>query len=425
MPLPSQAPRPGQSGPRFTGGRSRRRANNAAKRVFGILLLAGLIGGGYYLLSRETPEPASANSTPNTIASSEPDRERTLPRINPPTIPQRGPNAGPVVRPRPATGNADRSSPIRTSTEPSTPTGANTNPITNTTGTTPTRRESPPSRTTRQTTPSVEAEKAPPPPKSQAATLIEQGEDELARNRPLRARETFNRALHHTSASEVDRAAAREQLSMIAQEILFSPQMVPGDPLVISYEVKPGDALSLIPRSVNARTEWQFIQRINRIDNPSRIRPGQTLKVVQGPFHAVIDKSEFRLDLYADAFDPDGNRLFIRSFDVGLGEYGSTPIGTWTVRTNSKLIDPSWTNPRSGERFDAADPDNPIGEHWIGLEGTDEQTSLMTGYGIHGTIEPESIGDEASMGCVRLRKNDVELLYELLMPEHSTVAIVE
>jgi lipoprotein-anchoring transpeptidase ErfK/SrfK len=46
----------------------------------------------------------------------------------------------------------------------------------------------------------------------------------------------------------------------------------------------------------------------------------------------------------------------------------------------------------------------------------------MIGYGIHGTIEQDSIGRQASMGCIRMRPDDVALVYEMLS-EHSTVQI--
>jgi lipoprotein-anchoring transpeptidase ErfK/SrfK len=36
------------------------------------------------------------------------------------------------------------------------------------------------------------------------------------------------------------------------------------------------------------------------------------------------------------------------------------------------------------------------------------------GYGIHGTNAPRSIGKAASHGCIRMRKHDVEELFELI-----------
>ena len=36
------------------------------------------------------------------------------------------------------------------------------------------------------------------------------------------------------------------------------------------------------------------------------------------------------------------------------------------------------------------------------------------GYGIHGTNVPSSIGKAASHGCVRMRKQDLEELFEMV-----------
>ena len=62
------------------------------------------------------------------------------------------------------------------------------------------------------------------------------------------------------------------------------------------------------------------------------------------------------------------------------------------------------------------------GEHWLGLQAIDGQKN--EGYGIHGTIDPSSIGSEKSMGCVRLSKDDVALVWEMLEDGVSVVRIV-
>ena len=36
----------------------------------------------------------------------------------------------------------------------------------------------------------------------------------------------------------------------------------------------------------------------------------------------------------------------------------------------------------------------------------------LRGYGIHGTDQPDSIGHALSTGCIRLRNDDVERLFE-------------
>ena len=39
---------------------------------------------------------------------------------------------------------------------------------------------------------------------------------------------------------------------------------------------------------------------------------------------------------------------------------------------------------------------------------------LGDGYALHGTNKPESIGQAVSHGCVRLRNEDIEKLYEMV-----------
>ena len=47
--------------------------------------------------------------------------------------------------------------------------------------------------------------------------------------------------------------------------------------------------------------------------------------------------------------------------------------------------------------------DNPLGRRWIGLN--------LRGFGIHSTNRPDSIGHNASHGCIRLRNRDIEELF--------------
>jgi len=255
---------------------------------------------------------------------------------------------------------------------------------------------------------------------------IKWGLEAVEQNRLVDARRLLTEALVDERCAASDRPYLRETLTGINERLLFSPTISSEDPLVSRYVIEPGDALSRIPRKTGADVDWRFIQRINRISDPRRIRVGQTLKIVKGPFHAVVDKSDYRMDVFAAVPTSEGGgAVYVRSFPVGLGELDSTPTGEWVVRDASKLMNPDWTNPRTGERFDKNDPDNPIGERWIGLAGTDAETEALSGYGIHGTIEPSSIGQQRSMGCVRLLDEDVELVYEMLTEGTSRVAIVE
>ncbi len=417
MALASQNARSTTTSRVYTSRRSSRRVNRT-RRFVGLGALAVLlISVGMWWLSRE-PSPAGADPAPGAIL--DPLNADTSPSVTtrPPTNAAASPgfnisnNLASNNTPAPAT----------------TPPPANTSADVLTMGVPVTSRPEPASGVSAPARTPDEPRSSQPRPSSSAAgavaSLIEDSENALAANEPLVARVLLNRALHDSRAAESDRRAIRARLAAINEELLFSPRIVDGDPLVSRYTIASGDSLARIAARENLNVDWRLLQRVNRIADPRRIRVGQTIKLVRGPFYARISKADYRLDLYAG--DPENSAdpgLFIRSFNVGLGQYGSTPTGSWIVRRNSKLINPPWTNPQTGKHYSADNPENPIGEHWIGLEGTDDSTAALAGYGLHGTIDPGSIGTQASMGCVRLEASDIELLYELLVEGVSRVTI--
>lgn len=69
------------------------------------------------------------------------------------------------------------------------------------------------------------------------------------------------------------------------------------------------------------------------------------------------------------------------------------------------------------------DKDNVLGTRWMSLQAANP-TNAVRGYGLHGTWEPETIGRQASAGCVRLLNNEVEELF-LLVPIGTRVVITE
>jgi len=251
------------------------------------------------------------------------------------------------------------------------------------------------------------------------------------------ARTLLNRVLLDRRTPESERPALRRWMSELSDVLAFSPTIAQGDPYAAAYTVVGGDSLPVINRKLGLTTEYMLIARINKLTDPSRIQVGQKLKTLSGPFHAVVSKSAFRMDVYAGdppspgsvgmstlACGAEPGWVYIRSFMVGLGADDGTPVANFVVKNGSKLVNPLWRNPRTGQKFEADDPKNPIGERWIGLEGLDDASKAHTGFGVHGTVEPESIGRSLSMGCIRLGAQDVELVYELLAPKVSVVKIV-
>lgn len=234
-----------------------------------------------------------------------------------------------------------------------------------------------------------------------------------AQNELLEARARYNQALKIGLPLE-EREATRVRLVELAEQMLFDPKKHAGDSLVSNYVVQAGDTLDKIAKQYKITAN--LIARVNGLKSKNMIRVGQSLKVLNGPFHAEILKGQFLMYVYLQD-------TLVRQYRVGLGNDGSTPSGEWLV--DNKLINPTYFSPRGEGVIDADDPENPLGERWIGLEGVQGEAVGQERYGIHGTNDPASIGKNESLGCVRMNNEDVEQLYDMLVAKHSRVRITD
>ena len=91
-------------------------------------------------------------------------------------------------------------------------------------------------------------------------------------------------------------------------------------------------------------------------------------------------------------------------YPVAVGAAASpSPVGTFSIV--NRVSHPTYYKPGKVVGPGAS---NPIGTRWIGLSAK--------GFGIHGTDNPGSIGHAKSHGCIRLRNQDVERLFERVRP---------
>ena len=228
---------------------------------------------------------------------------------------------------------------------------------------------------------------------------------------PIKARLLLSQALLSDALSEGDARQASNALSRFSAQLFLTPVYNANDSSCFQYTILPNDSLEKIVRKNKLGCDWRLVARMNNIKKPDSIQVGKRIKLPKGPFSAVISKRDYRLDI---CMGIGSDRIVVASLPVGLGEAGGTPLGRFRVRAGSKLLNPEWTHPVNGQRFEADDPANPIGEHWLGLEGIEESNSKFAGYGIHGTIDNDSIGHDRSLGCVRLLAADVALVWESL-----------
>jgi lipoprotein-anchoring transpeptidase ErfK/SrfK len=247
--------------------------------------------------------------------------------------------------------------------------------------------------------------------KERAERLVAAGKDALGQGDLIAARSHFSDAVQ-TGVDEPQASIVVGELNRLGSETVFSPRVFEGDAFAEQYVIKTGDSLAKIANANKVSAD--LLAQINGIQDKNLIRAGQSIKLVKGPFHAVVDKGDFTLELFL-------GKTMVKHFRVGLGADNSTPTGTWQVE--NKLANPTYYPPRGGDIIAADDPNNPLGERWIGLTGISGQAVGQQRYGIHGTNEPDSIGRNVSMGCIRMYNEDVEQVYIYLVEKHSTVIV--
>lgn len=216
---------------------------------------------------------------------------------------------------------------------------------------------------------------------------MEAAAEKLAAGETLPAHREFSRLYWNHKDF---RPQLQETMDSTAKAIFFQPKPHYVEP----YEIQAGDRLEVIAKKY--QLSWEYVAKLNRTD-PKRIQLGQKLKVMKGPFGAVVDLKEFALTVHLQGY-------YVKRYQVGIGKESSSPIGKFTVL--SKLENPQYTDRQTGRVIAGDDPTNPLGRRWIDLGDS---------YGIHGTIDPDSIGKAESRGCIRMQDKDIIEVYDFLV----------
>jgi lipoprotein-anchoring transpeptidase ErfK/SrfK len=244
------------------------------------------------------------------------------------------------------------------------------------------------------------------------------GKAKLDAGELLAGRKVLNAALIGGELSAGDAATAKKLIAEANKAVIFAPRRFNDDPYAGSHPVASGENLQKIANKYSLTPE--LLLRINGLSDARKLRAGASIKVLEGPFHAVVTKKAFTIDLYLGS-PGEKNALYVATYPVGLGKDDSTPTGTWLV--DQRVPNPKWWGARGLAPIEAGDAKNPLGKYWIALTGIDGKAEGQQSYGIHGTIEPDSIGKQASMGCIRMRNEDVAMVYEMLVAQKSIVIV--
>lgn len=182
-------------------------------------------------------------------------------------------------------------------------------------------------------------------------------------------------------------AVNKDELQLLAERIYFDHSRH----YLSACKVQPGEMLSTI--AARYQVTWQYLAKLNNI-TPDQLQSGMELKVIQGPFSAVVDVSDMKLIVHNRGY-------FVAEFPIGLGTTMQTPLGKLMV--TDKQENPDYDGPNG--LIDRDDWSNPLGEHLV---------KLNESFGLHSTPLPETIGQYSGEGGVRLKPEHMTQLYHLL-----------
>ncbi len=220
--------------------------------------------------------------------------------------------------------------------------------------------------------------------------LLAQAAKYEAQGDKLKAKEAYDRII--SNYPDYDKIQeVQDKLGSLNIDLIFSPAQMPQ---TIFYEIVPGDSLGKLARKYN--TTPQLIKRANGLKSDV-IRTGEQLRIWTAPFNVLINKSQNVL------FLKSGEEV-LKIYHVSTGKDNITPVGTFKIA--AKIEKPVWFK-NGGPPIPYESPENALGSRWMGFD-TDPH------YGIHGTSHPETIGRQVTEGCVRLKNEDVEELFDII-----------
>jgi LysM repeat protein len=170
-----------------------------------------------------------------------------------------------------------------------------------------------------------------------------------------------------------------ERLDQLAGIVIYSRQHLLEKP----YLVQQGDTLERVAESYNVPPV--LLARINGIHDAQGLRPGRELKVVRGPFSALVSLSKLELTLILQ------DRYYAGRFQIGIGRDHPPVEGTYDVRAKQSNI----SVPR----------EYPVGQFRMDLGNM---------IAIHGTDDVRAVGRTDGRGSIVLRDRDLDDVYGIL-----------
>jgi hypothetical protein len=179
-------------------------------------------------------------------------------------------------------------------------------------------------------------------------------------------------------------------LGRLAGTVVYSRQHL----LLPAYEIKPGDRLETIANEYQVPAA--LLAKINGVGDPDHLTAGDKLKVIRGPFTALVSLNQREVTLLVQQCYAGRFKLF------GMGKEAAALSGSYKV--DRKSLDPRYHLPS-----EAARQGLPLIHHWV---------DFGDGFGFCGVSDPNVADDPRGL---TLNSRDAEDLFDILSVGSSIV----
>jgi LysM repeat protein len=207
------------------------------------------------------------------------------------------------------------------------------------------------------------------PPSAAFASAWADAHDKLAAGRYAEALAVLSTWHDDPSLGLEESQRLEDLLGQLAGTVIYSQQ----DLLLPPHIVQQGETLQSIATPL--AVSWQLLAKINGVSDPARLVPGESLKLVRGPFDAVVSVSRRRLSLRVG-----GN--YAGSFPVVVGRQVRDRVGSALPVVAVQDAAAPVEQPTAATQVAWSQP----GPKSIGL---------ADGLAIEGVIDPATVSDDA------------------------------
>lgn len=223
----------------------------------------------------------------------------------------------------------------------------------------------------------------------------------------------------------------------IVETLVYKSQVpwLKGRPAWLSdYAAHYRTSRHFIARSLHGRKNY-FKQDVAEGDRFNVLRPDKNIA-----FYLVADIVHCKMWFYYLDLDTQ-ERVLVKDYEIGVGRLNGetasgflTPLGTYTLGDRIGIYKPKSKGIYDGQETQMI---SVFGTRWIPFDGEISGcTAPPRGFGIHGcpwipdkvtghlAEDTSGINEHASDGCIRMRTEDMEELFAVIISRPTTVMLV-